>query len=169
MLIGIISDTHDRLEAMAKAVSKLNELKVETVIHCGDFISPFVIRELGKLNCKLIGVFGNNDGDKYTLTEKFSSLGFQLHDGPHAVEIDGLRFLILHGYRSPELTINIAYKLAETGKYDIVAYGHTHKYDQQKIGDALVLNPGEVCGYLTHISTIMILDTKKMEVTKITL
>jgi len=169
MLIGIISDTHDHLDAMAKAVTKLNELKVELVIHCGDFISPFVVRELGKLNCKLIGVFGNNDGDKYTLTEKFSSLGFELHDGPHTLEIEGLRFLVLHGYRSPEMTINIAHKLAETGKYDVVAYGHTHRPEQQKIGETLVLNPGEVCGYLSHVSTIMVLDTKRMEVRKITL
>ena len=169
MLIGIISDTHDHLDAMAKAVTKLNELKVELVIHCGDFISPFVVRELGKLNCKLIGVFGNNDGDKYTLTEKFSGLGFELHDGPHTLEIEGLRFLVLHGYRSPEMTINIAHKLAETGKYDVVAYGHTHRPEQQKIGETLVLNPGEVCGYLSHVSTIMVLDTKRMEVRKITL
>ena len=36
MLIGILSDTHDRAEMMAAAIALLQENKAEFFIHCGD-------------------------------------------------------------------------------------------------------------------------------------
>ena len=72
MLIGIISDTHDNLPMIEKAVKKLNEENVALVLHAGDYVSPFVIPKLKALNAKLIGVFGNNDGDHEFLKKRFS-------------------------------------------------------------------------------------------------
>ncbi|MEM1767624.1 MAG: YfcE family phosphodiesterase, partial [Candidatus Bathyarchaeia archaeon] len=64
MLIGLMSDTHDNLPMVEKAVSLLNDRKVELVLHAGDYVAPFVIPKLRELKAKVIGVFGNNDGDK---------------------------------------------------------------------------------------------------------
>jgi len=36
--------------------------------------------------------------------------------------------------------------LAAGGRYDIVCFGHCHVYMQKKIGNTLVLNPGEILG-----------------------
>ena len=72
MLIGVISDTHDNLPMIEKAVKRLNEEKVELVLHAGDYVAPFVIPKFKALNCKLIGVFGNNDGDHELLRKRFS-------------------------------------------------------------------------------------------------
>ena len=72
MLIGLISDTHDNLPMIEKAVKRLNEEKVELVLHAGDYVAPFVIPKFKALNCKLIGVFGNNDGDHELLRKRFS-------------------------------------------------------------------------------------------------
>ena len=62
MIIGIMSDTHDRLQMIDAAVKKLNELDVELVYHAGDYIAPFVDSSLKNLKAPLIGVLGNNDG-----------------------------------------------------------------------------------------------------------
>jgi len=42
MIVGIISDTHDRLPMIDEAVKRLNEMNVELVLHAGDYIAPFV-------------------------------------------------------------------------------------------------------------------------------
>jgi len=43
-----------------------------------------------------------------------------------------------------------------------VVSGHTHVAGMERNGKTLVLNPGEVCGYLTGKSTGAIIDTKRM-------
>ncbi|MEM3615578.1 MAG: metallophosphoesterase family protein, partial [Candidatus Methanomethylicia archaeon] len=43
MKIGIISDTHDRLQMIDEAVKRLNEENVEYVLHAGDYIAPFAV------------------------------------------------------------------------------------------------------------------------------
>ena len=72
MLIGAISDTHDNLPMVEKAIRRLNDEKVGLVLHAGDYVAPFVIPYFKALNAKLIGVFGNNDGDHELLKKRFS-------------------------------------------------------------------------------------------------
>jgi len=75
MKIGIISDTHDNLLQIKKAVDIFNQEKVDLVLHAGDFVSPFTALEFKNLNCSLKGVFGNNDGDKILLRKMFKRIG----------------------------------------------------------------------------------------------
>jgi len=53
--------------------------------------------------------------------------------------------------------------LAESQKYDVIIYGHTHRTDLRKIGKTLIINPGECGGWLTGKSTIALLDLKTLE------
>ena len=81
MLIGAISDTHDNLPQIEKAVKYLNDQKVGLVLHAGDYVAGFVIPKFKQLNCKLIGVFGNNDGDHELLKKRFSeTTNCTIHD-----------------------------------------------------------------------------------------
>ena len=43
MKIGVISDTHDQQELILQCVQKLNEADVGLVIHCGNWVSPFIL------------------------------------------------------------------------------------------------------------------------------
>ena len=97
MKIGIISDTHDRLRLIDKAVKELNLLNLDLVLHAGDYISPFVTDNLKKLNAPLIGVFGNNDGDRSSLKKKFAEFGADIRGRFAFVLVDGLRIALLHG------------------------------------------------------------------------
>ncbi len=163
MLVGVISDTHDNLERVDRAVRVLNERGVELVIHCGDYVAPFVLKRLGALEAKLVGVFGNNDGDKVLLLRAARELGFELHGQPHELELAGRRVLVLHGVGDGRMTRAVVRALAERGGYDVILYGHTHRSEVARVGGALVVNPGEVFGMLYGRSTLALVDLERLE------
>ena len=155
MKIGIIADTHDNLPQIKKAVEIFNQEKVELVLHSGDFVSPFTCLEFKNLNCPLKGVFGNNDGDKIYLQEKFKGIG-ELFPEPYQTNINHKNIIMLH----LEKLID---DLAESQKYEVIIYGHTHRTDLRKIGKTLIVNPGECGGWLSGKSTIALLDLENLE------
>lgn len=157
-MIGIMSDSHDDIEGIRRAVDLFNSRRVDLVLHAGDLISPFTVKEFKRLNCKFRGVFGNNDGERYGLNEKFSEIGTELKD---FIELEhrGLKICVYHG--TYEAIVNA---LVEGNRYDVVVRGHTHRAGVIKKNKTILINPGEVCGYLTGKKTVAVLDTKKMEV-----
>jgi putative phosphoesterase len=161
MLIGIISDTHDNLIKIREAVNKLNELNVELVLHAGDFVSPFTIKEFQKLKSKMITVFGNNDGDKNLLTQKLIQINAIVNNYFAVLNLDGLKAFLTHG--NDERAIN---DIIKANLFDLLIRGHTHKKEVRKEGKTLIINPGEVCGYLSNESTIAIFNTilKKVDI-----
>lgn len=148
MIIGIISDTHDNMTQTKKAVDLFNERKVEHVIHAGDFTSPFTFRTLKDLNCGFTGVFGNNDGDKLLLQKMSEGSVF---NQPHIFELGGRKIVIMHEH-------HLADALADSGHYNVVIYGHTHKPEIRKVKNTLVVNPGEAGNWLYGKSTIAVAD-----------
>ncbi len=158
-LVGIVSDSHDNLPAIDRAVEKLRKAGVNEVVHAGDIIAPFSLKKFKSF--KLFAVFGNNDGERLLLSKVAADLGFTLSDQPLVVEIDGYRIAVIHGVQGAGPTRAFAYSLARSGDYDFVVYGHLHEAEVRKVGDVLVVNPGEVCGYLTGRSTIAILDLEE--------
>ena len=48
MKIGIISDSHDDITNVNKAIGIFEEMNVESIIHAGDIISPPIIKEFKK-------------------------------------------------------------------------------------------------------------------------
>lgn len=157
-MIGIIADTHDHMKAIRKAVKFFNSKKVELVLHAGDFIAPFTVREFKNLNARLIGVFGNNDGERRHLKENYLS---QMHTElkeVQEVELRGKKIFLYHG--TNEQMIRIAIK---SERYDVVIRGHTHKPEVNQEGKTLVTNPGEACGYLSGKKTVALLDLEKLK------
>lgn len=167
MKVGIIADTHDNLAAISKAVEIFNEEGIELLIHAGDYIAPFTSRPFKELKAPLIGVFGNNDGDKPFLKEFYKGGGVgELYEDPYEFEFGTKKFVVTHKPR-------IVKPLAASGMYDVVVYGHTHNAEiahypdrtelEKREGKTLVINPGECCGYLTGRKTVAILDLEKEE------
>jgi len=154
MLIGIMSDTHDNLPAIAKAIELFNREKVDLVIHAGDYVAPFVKRELSKLKAPLKGVFGNNDGERKGLN-KVLGISEEILE----IEADEMKIIVLHGTNE-----KVVEAFAKSQLYDVIVRGHTHKYEIRETGRSILVNPGEVCGYLTGVKSIAFLDTKKREI-----
>jgi len=160
MRIGVLSDTHDRLPMIDTAVRLFNAVGVEVVLHAGDLVSPIVAEAFSGLSCRLIAVFGNNDGDRLYLTERFAKLGIGGFFGDHHEFILGDRRLVLmHQPRSIEA-------LAASGEFDLIVYGHTHRIDLRTVGagkGTTILNPGEACGWLTGRATAAIVNLDSLE------
>jgi hypothetical protein len=138
----------------------LNEENVGLVLHAGDYVAPFVVPKFKDLKARLIGVFGNNDGDRELLKRRFSEQkGLEIRGNFTEIIIDGVKIALLHGDEEELLKA-----LIESESFDVVVHGHVHKAEVCWKGKTLVVNPGEVCGYLTGKSTIALLDTVKREV-----
>ncbi|RLF12886.1 MAG: YfcE family phosphodiesterase [Thermoprotei archaeon] len=159
MLIGLISDTHDRIDSIEAAMRVFNTRRVELVLHAGDYTAPFTSSAYRALNCEMIGVFGNVDGDRGLLKERFSNLGFKVESEFEEVKVDGVTIALIHGVYP-----QIVEALALSGKYNVVVHGHTHKRRAEKVGEALVVNPGEACGYMYGVKSIALLDTATLKV-----
>lgn len=152
MLIGLLSDTHDHRIRIRQAVSWCNATGVDCVIHAGDYCSPFAVRELAGLAAPLHGITGNNDGDVYQLGRAFAEIGGRLEAQWWETRIAGRRLLVMHEPRGLEA-------VAAAGTHDLVVYGHTHARDERRIGDTLIVNPGEVCGWVGDIGSLAVYDT----------
>ena len=76
MKIGILSDTHNNIDKINKAVEFFNLRQVEFVLHAGDFSFPESARYFSKLKVPFLAIFGNNDFDYYGLS---MPLKFEFH------------------------------------------------------------------------------------------
>ena len=159
MIVGLIADTHDCLPMIDKAVERLNRENVDLVLHAGDYIAGFSVQHLKPLKARLIGIFGNNDGDHELIQKKFKELGAELRGRFAEVVVDGLRIAMLHGQEEELLN-----SLISAGGHDLIVHGHTHEAKTHQKGKTLIVNPGEVCGYVSGKSTIATLNTKTREV-----
>jgi putative phosphoesterase len=145
MKIGIISDTHDDLENVHKAIVLFNDEDTNYVIHAGDYVFPGVVREFQNLGAKFIGVLGNNDGERSLLLKSFLDIEGELRGELGEIDLDRLKFGIYHGTSK-----EIKEMLVNSGRYDILVCGHTHIREStlalngtgKNNKKTLVLNPG---------------------------
>lgn len=163
MKIGIISDSHDNLPALRRAVAHFKHIRVDALLHAGDFVAPFAAKliaadQLGgiPLHC----VYGNNDGEKAGLKKVLP----QVVDGPLRLELGG-RVLVMHHFID-------WIPAAQLKGADVVVTGHTHEIVNARGSGSgatpggphtLFLNPGECGGWLTDRCTVMLLDTETLE------
>ena len=155
MIIGILSDTHDRLPYIEKAIKRLNEERVKLVLHAGDYISVFTAKPFAELEVPMIGVFGNNCAMINELKDAYAKFDCDIRGYFTQVEAGGLNIALTHGHLKSEVDKAIE------GDYDVVVQGHWHRPAVKKENGKLFINPGEVCGYLTGTSTVAFLDTEK--------
>ena len=153
MLLGILSDTHDDMFAIRTAVDVFNARGVSHVIHAGDLTSPFTFEVLNELNCRISGVFGNNDGDRLLLAQKSEG---NLSPQPLLMTLGGKRIVVVH---EPDLVS----ALGDSGHFDLVIFGHTHTSYFRKVKETLIINPGKAARLHKGESTLAILDMDAME------
>lgn len=146
-LIGLVADTHDNIHLIDRAVRLLNEEAVELVLHAGDYVSPFTVSHFKPLKTRLVGVYGNNCAEQGRLRGLFAE-----------VEFGGARIALVHGHEEALLQ-----SLVRSCGFDVVVHGHTHEARVSRVGGTLVVNPGEVCGYLSGRSTVGLLDVDRRD------
>jgi len=156
-MIGLLSDTHDNMEAIRGAVDYFNMRGVDLVLHAGDLVSPFTAGEFMRLNAPFKAVYGNSEGERMGLMKKYEPL-CTLSD---FIELshDGKKICVYHGTIPYVLNALMA-----SGLYDLVVCGHTHIPETRRQGNTLLVNPGECCGYLSGKKTIALVESGDMSV-----
>jgi putative phosphoesterase len=153
MKVGIVADTHDDMGSIARVVEIFNSRDVSFVIHAGDVVSPFTVEIFSGLKCPMEGVYGNNDGDRLLLRERYDGA---FHPQPRILSLDGRSAVVVHEHHLVE-------SLAASGRFDLVVYGHTHTPDVRTVGGTLIVNPGKAARLHKGRATAAILDTERME------
>jgi uncharacterized protein len=157
MKIGLISDTHDNIQNIRKAISLFSTKSVSFVIHAGDIVSPEAVEAFHGV--RLIAVLGNNDLEINELTNSFDKIGGQLKGEFCEMGHDDLIFAIYHGTNSKKKE-----SLIRSGRYNVIVCGHTHKVQYKKFGRTLVINPGTANGwFFGYNATAAIFDTRSRE------
>lgn len=118
--IAVLSDTHNLLRPEVLACLK----ECEIILHAGDISREKILEQLRQI-APTYAVRGNNDrefGEKLPETL--------------CVTLFGIRFFMVHNKKQIP---------ADVSDFDIVIYGHSHKYEQHSENGTLFLNPGS-CG-----------------------
>jgi putative phosphoesterase len=151
MLIGILSDTHDRAEMMAAAIALLQENKAEFFIHCGDVGEESMLDHLAGLPSAFI--WGNNDWDRASLQRYALQLGISCYGGQADLTLGGKRFAVVHGD-----DLRLRQRLLDSQEYDYLLQGHTHVKFDGKVGRTRIINPGAL--HRAKPKTVALLDTE---------
>jgi uncharacterized protein len=154
MKIAVVSDTHGNVANFRKVVGWLNKEDISVILHAGDIGNPESLKEsLADFNGEFLGVFGNMDKDFKILIEEYNKIPrVKINEDILETEVDKKRIAITH---FPEE----AKKIAQTGNYDLVFYGHTHRAWEEKINDCRLINPGELAGQF-YKPTFAVYDTE---------
>ncbi|MFB6079550.1 MAG: metallophosphoesterase family protein [Haloferacaceae archaeon] len=133
MEIGIVSDTHDDLDAAGRAADLFAD-RADAVVHCGDVVSPFAAAPFDAgfdFHC----IAGNNEGEP-ALIDAVEAFG--THHGECAeLAFDGRTVAVYHGTAGP-----LVDALVDSGAYDYVCHGHTHEHGREERGGTVRINPG---------------------------
>src|SRR5438067_12894450 len=96
MRIGVVSDTHDRQEAVAESVRLLLEQKVELILHCGDIESPETVRVFKPIPTHF--VFGNWDKDRVKLAAAIKDIGGTYYESFGVLTLFEKRIASVHSH-----------------------------------------------------------------------
>lgn len=64
MRIAILSDSHDNIWNLDRALAAVNEAGCDALLHCGDLVAPFIVAQIAQAFAGPVHIVeGNNDGD----------------------------------------------------------------------------------------------------------
>lgn len=151
VIIGLLSDTHDRVDAMAAGVALLRARGAEFFIHCGDVGSERVLDYLAGLPSAF--VFGNTDWDRATLARYARKIGVACHGAQADLALGGKKIAVTHGD-----DFSLKHRILSEQKHDYLFQGHTHVCADETVGKTRVINPGAL--HRVKEKTVAALDTE---------
>jgi len=136
VLLGLLSDTHDNLHLLQKALAIFRRENPDVLIHCGDITQPETLAVLNDfpLHC----AFGNMDVERDALRRTIQSLHPENEAAPLLkLSLDGHAIAVLHGDKRRLLD-----EMIHGGQFAYVLHGHTHQRRDEMVGVTRVINPG---------------------------
>lgn len=158
MKIAIISDTHDNLKNLIKALALIEKEKASALIHCGDVTSINTLKFiLNNFKHQIYLALGNGDDKSifFDFLNKNKNLNLNIFENFGEFMINDLKFGISHFLEETKKEIL-------NNNFDFAFYGHTHKPWEERIKKTIVLNPGNLAG-IFYRPTFAIFDTKTLK------
>ena len=151
MKIGIISDTHKKVEYAKVALDMLLENGADFIIHAGDIVEVAMLDLLESCGKKYIAVYGNNDAHLLQHHKKYN-----LVQEPYYFQLAQTKFKLMH------LPLHLA------PDAEVIIYGHTHHFEATMSEGTLFLNPGEICARKKPLTEALLLEVvaDRFEVTR---
>jgi len=128
MKIGILSDTHTKVQSAKIVLDMLLANGAKFIIHAGDICEYETLELLKNCGKRYVAVYGNNDANLVPFHNEFN-----LVQEPYYFKLADTKFKLMHlpFYLSPDA--------------EVVIFGHTHTFESDMKKGTLYLNPGEVC------------------------
>ncbi len=136
--LGVLSDTHDNVAVIRRALDIFRDAGVETLLHAGDIVSLATLELF--LGFELYFVRGNNDPALSLLQQKAEELKFHPPDKFLQLELHGKRIFLTHGddvFLFREVTA-----AGNPHRLDYLIKGHTHMPEDYRRSEIRILNPG---------------------------
>lgn len=150
MLIGILSDTHDKADMMAAAMRLLQERGAEYFLHCGDVGSERVLDCLAGVPAAF--VWGNCDWDRAGIQRYSEKIQVNCCGAFGDLVLDGKRIALLHGDDA-----KLKQQILIEQRHDYLFQGHTHIREDTRVGQIRLINPGAL--HRANPKTVALLDT----------
>jgi len=151
MLIGILSDTHDRIDAAAAGIDALRAAGAAHYLHCGDVGGEGVLDLLAGLPAAF--VWGNTDWDRAGLQRYAETLGIQCFGNLGEIELGGKLIALTHGDDARAVR-----RVLDGQRHDYLLLGHSHVKSDTCTGTVRVINPGAL--HRVREKTVATLDTE---------
>jgi putative phosphoesterase len=148
MRIAIISDTHSRAAATARALALIAQRDTALILHCGDIEDDDAVR---LFPAHTHFVFGNCDHERDVMRRAIQKIGATLHEPFGHLELDGKNLAFVHGDDG-----TLLHDLIQARAFDYIFHGHTHVPRDEVIAGTRVINPGAL--HRTRVKTFVILD-----------
>ncbi|MCB1865857.1 MAG: metallophosphoesterase family protein [Chromatiales bacterium] len=146
MKVAIVSDSHDNIPLLARALADAHAMGAETVLHCGDVVAPSTLAAVTDVGLPIHVIHGNNTGDLVVMSRMAArrDRAITFHGQDAELELGGRRIFLVH-------YPHYARAMCATGDWDLVCCGHSHvpgieQLPNLKGGKTTLVDPGTVGG-----------------------
>ncbi len=157
MRIGVLSDTHNNIGNLLKALRYFKEVGVTKLIHCGDMANVTTARQMSGFD--VIYVNGNMDDTAIGDALWFLNSNNETPGDVFSGKLGDATIAVTHGHLPRKLE-----HLINSRRYDFVFHGHTHRKRDEIVGKTRVVNPGALGGARYEPRTVCIVDLDDQEV-----
>ena len=152
MKLGILSDTHNHLGNLKRALDMLRAAHIKTIIHCGDISTPQTAVYMAGFH--VIYTYGNTDMGMPAIRQQLQLLNpDNVADFNFSGVLDGVPVAATHSHLP-----GIVQELVQSQQYAYVFHGHTHRRRDEMVGKTRIINPGALGGTRHEHRSICIVD-----------
>lgn len=163
MKLGVLSDSHNNIPNLLKALRLFDGEGISQLLHCGDMADMLTAKQMTGFD--IIYVNGNSDRSAEAVSHTVWTLNPRNEIAGDVYEgmLGGVKIAATHGH----LTLKLD-RLIRSRRFDYVFHGHTHRQRDELIGKTRIINPGALGGARYEPRSVCVVDLDSDDVQFIT-